>query len=215
MSSCATWRPTNRRSGRASIAIFAKSIEDKKFQNEVEQDESLNYLLRDTISLTMLGGSEQTNVIAPEAWANLDVRILPGGDPKALLEAIRRVVNDPNVTVEPLNAGIPPSQLLAHQHCALRRHPQSVGALFPGNAGGAAHHQRLHREPALPSAGHRRLRIQSLHGDRAKRETPNTATTNASAWRKCGAGRGFCLMWWPPSRAEYSQFAPRRSSSCL
>jgi acetylornithine deacetylase/succinyl-diaminopimelate desuccinylase-like protein len=52
----------------------------------------------------MMGGAEQTNVIPPEAWANLDVRILPGGNPKALLEQIRRVVNDPNVTVEPLNA---------------------------------------------------------------------------------------------------------------
>jgi acetylornithine deacetylase/succinyl-diaminopimelate desuccinylase-like protein len=80
-----------------------KAIEDKKFQDEVEKDESLNYLLRDTISLTMMGGSEQTNVIPPDAWANLDVRILPGGDPKALLEAVRRVVNDPDVTVEPLN----------------------------------------------------------------------------------------------------------------
>jgi acetylornithine deacetylase/succinyl-diaminopimelate desuccinylase-like protein len=78
-----------------------KAIEDKKFQEEVEQDESLNFLLRDTISLTMLGGSSQTNVIPPEAWANLDVRILPGGDPKAVLQALRRVVNDPNVTVEP------------------------------------------------------------------------------------------------------------------
>ena len=82
-----------------------KAIEDKKFQEEVEKDESLNFLLRDTISLTMMGGSEQTNVIPPEAWANLDVRILPGGDPKAVMEAVRRVVNDPNVTVEPLNRG--------------------------------------------------------------------------------------------------------------
>ncbi len=80
-----------------------KAMEDKKFQQEVGKDESLNFLLRDTISLTMMGGSEQTNVIPPEAWANLDVRILPGGDPKALLAQIRRVVNDPNVTVEPLN----------------------------------------------------------------------------------------------------------------
>jgi acetylornithine deacetylase/succinyl-diaminopimelate desuccinylase-like protein len=80
-----------------------KAIEDKKFQQEVENDESLNFLLRDTISLTMMGGSEQTNVIPPEAWANLDVRILPGGDPKALLEQIRRVVDDPYVTVEPLD----------------------------------------------------------------------------------------------------------------
>src|SRR6202034_2887863 len=78
-----------------------KAIDDKKFQQDVVRDESLNFLLRDTISLTMLGGSEQTNVIPPEAWANLDVRILPGGNPKALLEQIRRVVDDPNVTVEP------------------------------------------------------------------------------------------------------------------
>ena len=80
-----------------------KAVADKKFQEEVEKDESLNFLLRDTISLTMMGGSEQTNVIPPEAWANLDVRILPGGDPKAVLEAVRRVVNDPNVTVQPMN----------------------------------------------------------------------------------------------------------------
>lgn len=79
-----------------------KAIEDKRFQQEVERDESLNFLLRDTISLTMLGGSGQTNVIPPEAWANLDLRILPGGDPKAVVESLRRVVNDPDVTIEPI-----------------------------------------------------------------------------------------------------------------
>jgi acetylornithine deacetylase/succinyl-diaminopimelate desuccinylase-like protein len=78
-----------------------QAIQDKKFQDEVEHDESLNFLLRDTISLTMLQGSEQTNVIPAEAWANLDVRILPGGDPKLVLEALCHVVNDPNVTIEP------------------------------------------------------------------------------------------------------------------
>jgi len=88
----------------ASYRNIRKAIEDKKFQEGVDKDESLNFLLRDTISLTMLGGSGQTNVIPPEAWANLDVRILPGGDPKAVLEALRQVVNDPNVTIEPLNA---------------------------------------------------------------------------------------------------------------
>ena len=79
-----------------------KAVEDKRFEHEVERDESLNFLLRDTISLTMLGGSGQTNVIPPEAWANLDIRILPGGDPQAVLETLRRVVNDPDVTIEPL-----------------------------------------------------------------------------------------------------------------
>jgi acetylornithine deacetylase/succinyl-diaminopimelate desuccinylase-like protein len=80
-----------------------KSLQDKGVQQQVAADESINFLLRDTISLTMLGGSQQTNVIPPEAWANLDVRLLPGADPKEFLQSIRRVVNDPAVSVEPEN----------------------------------------------------------------------------------------------------------------
>jgi len=79
----------------------SRHIQDKKFQQLIENDESLNYLFRNTMTLTMFGGSQQTNVIPPEAWANLDVRLLPGEDPHAFLESIRKVVNDPNVTVEP------------------------------------------------------------------------------------------------------------------
>ena len=78
------------------------ALKDPRFRAEVERDESLNYLLRNTLSLTMLGGSQQTNVIPGEAWANLDVRLLPGEDPQRFLEGIRRVVADPQVTVEPL-----------------------------------------------------------------------------------------------------------------
>jgi acetylornithine deacetylase/succinyl-diaminopimelate desuccinylase-like protein len=88
----------------AKFRNIRKALEDKNFQREVEQDESLNYLLHDTIALTMLKGSEQTNVIPPDAWANLDVRLLPGDDPKEFLATIRRVVNDPNVSVDPLES---------------------------------------------------------------------------------------------------------------
>jgi acetylornithine deacetylase/succinyl-diaminopimelate desuccinylase-like protein len=109
-----------------------KAIEDKKFQQDVEKDESLNFLLRDTISLTMMGGSEQTNVIPPEAWANLDVRILPGGNPRALLDQIRLAVDDPNVTVEPLDpdfrvANYSPTNTALYE--AIRR---VAGEYFPG-----------------------------------------------------------------------------------
>ncbi len=79
-----------------------QALQDPRFEEQVDHDESLNFLVRDTISLTMMGGSEQTNVIPSEAWANLDVRLLPGEDPKRFLETIRKVVNDPDVTVEPL-----------------------------------------------------------------------------------------------------------------
>jgi acetylornithine deacetylase/succinyl-diaminopimelate desuccinylase-like protein len=110
-----------------------KSIEDKKFQQDVEKDEALNYLLRDTITLTMMGGSEQTNVIPPEAWANLDVRILPGGNPIELLAEIRRAVDDPNVTVEPLNAEFREANY-SPTNTALYREIRRVSAkYFPGS----------------------------------------------------------------------------------
>ena len=116
----------------AEYLNIRKAITDRKFQEEVEHDESLNFLLRDTISLTMLGGSEQTNVIPPEAWANLDVRILPGGDPKAVLEAVRRVVNDPNVTVEPLNADFRVANYSGTDNALFAAIREVSGKYFPG-----------------------------------------------------------------------------------
>ena len=86
------------------FADIHKAIQDKRVQREVANDESINFLLRDTIAVTMFGGSQQTNVIPPEAWANVDVRLLPGADPKAFLQSIRRVIGDPDVTVAPENA---------------------------------------------------------------------------------------------------------------
>jgi acetylornithine deacetylase/succinyl-diaminopimelate desuccinylase-like protein len=109
-----------------------KAIEDPKFQEEVQKDESLNFLLRDTISLTMMGGSEQTNVIPPEAWANLDVRILPGGDPKALLEAVRKVVNDPNVSVEPINGEFRVANYSGTDNALYAAIKEVSGKYFPG-----------------------------------------------------------------------------------
>jgi len=109
-----------------------KAIEDKKFQDQVERDESLNFLLRDTISLTMLGGSGQTNVIPPEAWANLDVRILPGGDPKGVAETLRRVVNDPNVTVEPLETEFRVANYSGTDNALFAAIREVSGKYFPG-----------------------------------------------------------------------------------
>ena len=116
----------------AEFQNIQQAVRDKSFQEEVERDESLNYMLRNTISLTMLGGSEQTNVIPPEAWANLDVRLLPGEDPQPFLESIRKVVADPNVTVSPLNpefriANSSPTDSALYQ--AIR---DVTGQYFPG-----------------------------------------------------------------------------------
>ena len=58
-----------------------------------------NAILRNTISLTVLTGSNKNNVIPPEASAGLDVRLLPDQDPAAFLAQIRRVVADSAIEI--------------------------------------------------------------------------------------------------------------------
>ncbi len=79
------------------------ALRDKSFRESIDSDESLNYLLRNTISITMMGGAKQTNVIPGEAWANLDVRLLPGEDPRKFLDKLRAVVSDPEINITPLD----------------------------------------------------------------------------------------------------------------
>ena len=61
-----------------------------------------NALLRNTISITVLQGSDKTNVIPPAATADLDVRLLPGTRPADFLRELRGVVADPAVEITPL-----------------------------------------------------------------------------------------------------------------
>ncbi|MDQ3070459.1 MAG: M20/M25/M40 family metallo-hydrolase [Acidobacteriota bacterium] len=56
-------------------------------------------VLRTSVSPNMSQGGYRINVIPSEARGSLDVRMLPDEDPKAFLEKVRAVVNDPNVEV--------------------------------------------------------------------------------------------------------------------
>jgi acetylornithine deacetylase/succinyl-diaminopimelate desuccinylase-like protein len=57
-----------------------------------------NAILRNTISLTGLQGSNKTNVIPPEASGEVDVRLLPDQDPDSVLAVLKAVVADTGVT---------------------------------------------------------------------------------------------------------------------
>jgi len=80
-----------------------EALKDPSFAKALSDDESFSYLLRDTVSLTVLKGSPQTNVIPDTASAELDVRLLPGDDPQAFVAELRSVVADDWITIEPLN----------------------------------------------------------------------------------------------------------------
>ena len=53
-----------------------------------------NAYLRNTISLTGMTGSNKTNVIPPEAIAEIDIRLLPDTDAGQMLATLKALVND-------------------------------------------------------------------------------------------------------------------------
>ncbi len=86
-----------------------KALADPVFARKMSQDEDFNYLLRDTVSLSVLRGSAQTNVIPDTAYAELDVRLLPGQDPQVFLSQLRSVLADENLRLENFNLFKPPN----------------------------------------------------------------------------------------------------------
>ena len=56
-------------------------------------------MLRTSISPNIITGGYRSNVIPSEAKATLDVRMVPGEDTTALLTELRRIIDDPAVTV--------------------------------------------------------------------------------------------------------------------
>lgn len=61
-----------------------------------------NAMVRDTVAPTVLSASPKTNVISPTAYAEIDCRLLPGGDPDEFLGKIRHVINDSTIKLDVL-----------------------------------------------------------------------------------------------------------------
>ena len=64
-------------------------------------------LLRNTVTPTMLAGSEKTNTIPATATAVLDIRLLPDEDTAAFRRELERVIGDPGIRLEPAAAVLP------------------------------------------------------------------------------------------------------------
>lgn len=62
-------------------------------------DPSKAAVLHLTLSPTIVDGGYRINVIPSEAKATIDLRTLPDDDPAVVLEMIRKVVDDPSITV--------------------------------------------------------------------------------------------------------------------
>jgi len=94
---------------RSQFANIRESLKNPAFVQSLTNKREYNFLLRNTISITMLSGSKQTNVIPNAATCNLDVRLLPGESPDEFLKALRAVIADPSIKIENVNRFKPPN----------------------------------------------------------------------------------------------------------
>ena len=91
-------------------------------------------MLRTSISPTILKAGFRVNVIPSEAEATLDIRALPDEDIPKFYEEMRRMIGDPEVTIEPLTGNerpaSPPSRLDTEMFRVLE---QTSKRLYPGS----------------------------------------------------------------------------------
>jgi acetylornithine deacetylase/succinyl-diaminopimelate desuccinylase-like protein len=76
------------------LSDVTKAIGNPEARAWILNDVYWNAYLRNTISLTALSGSNKTNVIPPEATAEIDIRLLPDTDPDQFLATLKGIVAD-------------------------------------------------------------------------------------------------------------------------
>ena len=111
----------------AGLDDLDRSLRDAAFRARFFANRHHAALVRTSFALTMLQGSEKSNVIPPEASAIFDCRMLPGDDPDEILGWIRGVIGDDQVEValestpKVPNLSPPDSELYKAMAAVLRR----------------------------------------------------------------------------------------------
>ena len=91
--------PANRRE---QYLDLRKALQQPAFAAEFLKDRTNNARVRNTVSVTGIKGSDKINVIPAEASAEVDVRLLPGEEPQAFINELRRLLADDSIKIDVL-----------------------------------------------------------------------------------------------------------------
>jgi acetylornithine deacetylase/succinyl-diaminopimelate desuccinylase-like protein len=87
---------------------MATAVRDADFLKRLQAHSPyLHALTRDTCSLTRMQGSNKINVVPPEAWGEIDCRILPDRPSEVFVDELREKIRETGVAVEVLMAFTP------------------------------------------------------------------------------------------------------------
>ena len=91
-----------------SFSNMSSAVRDPAFLAKLQgYSPFLHALTRDTCSMTRFEGSNKINVVPPEAWAELDCRILPDRPSEIFVDELRELIADTGVEIEVLMAFTP------------------------------------------------------------------------------------------------------------
>ncbi|MCH8175201.1 MAG: M20/M25/M40 family metallo-hydrolase [Proteobacteria bacterium] len=91
-----------------AYANIASAIREPGFMQEFQEYSSGHHALtRDTCTMTRMGASSKINVVPPEAWAELDCRILPDRPAEEFIEKVRNMIAATGVEIEVIMAFTP------------------------------------------------------------------------------------------------------------
>ena len=92
----------------SAFSNMAASVREPGFLERLQAySPTLHALTRDTCSITRLGASNKINVVPPEAWAELDCRILPDRPSEVFVDEMRDTIRDTGVGIEVIMAFTP------------------------------------------------------------------------------------------------------------
>jgi acetylornithine deacetylase/succinyl-diaminopimelate desuccinylase-like protein len=86
----------------AKYANIREAIKDTEFLRRLEGEPFARSIIRNTISITMLQGSNKINVIPPAAYAEIDTRLTPGEKLDRWIAELRGVIKDDSIKIEPI-----------------------------------------------------------------------------------------------------------------
>jgi acetylornithine deacetylase/succinyl-diaminopimelate desuccinylase-like protein len=86
--------------GQRWLSDPAAALESKRGRAWLLREPERNALLRNTVTPTVLKGSDNTNIIPAQASAELDIRLLPDEDTVAFRRELQRVIGDSTIRLE-------------------------------------------------------------------------------------------------------------------
>ncbi|MBO0860551.1 MAG: M20/M25/M40 family metallo-hydrolase [Chloracidobacterium sp.] len=86
----------------AKYADIREAIKDTEFLRQLESEPFAQAIIRNTISITVLQGSNKINIIPPAAYAEIDTRLAPGEKLDRWIAELRGVIKDDSIKIEPI-----------------------------------------------------------------------------------------------------------------